>query len=481
MPPRNIAFAVNRLGAVEIHAVPTVAALARERGHRAILVEYGRNPGKALRTLEAFGPDVIAYSLCSNEAGRYIEINRALKRGLRFFSVFGGPHTTFTPAFIEEDGVDAICRGEGDLAFPLFLERFGTDALYETPNFSFKMPDGARRENPLMDLTPDLDSLPFPARDLIYEHSYFMANNPIKGFLSARGCPHKCSYCFNRNYNRMYRGKGRVVRTKGVSYLHAEIQDVAAKYPLTFVRFCNDVFGVDRAWLAEFAERYPKEIGLPFACFVRPNMVDAEYVRLVKRAGCHSVYMGIECGNERLRRDVLCRDISNAQIVEAGTRFKDAGIRIFSFNMIGCPHETEEDILDTVRLNRRAHVDFADVSVFQPFPGTEAAAYCKEHGLLAKDAAFSENMYTESVLNADPAFIQRIFILHKFFGLLVDHPKAEALLRWVPNTTRLNGLLNLLYRLYYGHSLHSRIYASSIPFHVRVRGAYEVLFSKDRI
>ena len=131
---RRIAFVVNHVGSVELFAQPLLAALAQRQGHQACLVEYARNPRKAVQTLRAFAPDIVAYSVCSNEAAEYLRINRALKKELPFFAVFGGPHPTYTPAFVEEEGVDAACRGEGDVAFPEFLERFGTDAMYETPN-----------------------------------------------------------------------------------------------------------------------------------------------------------------------------------------------------------------------------------------------------------------------------------------------------------------------------------------------------------
>jgi radical SAM superfamily enzyme YgiQ (UPF0313 family) len=481
MRPLRVAFVINRIGVVDLQSLPLVAALARAGGHRVILVEYGTRPKKALRELARFAPDIVAYSICSNETVAYLAINRQLRKALRFFAVFGGAHPTYTPSFIHEDGVDAACRGEGDIAFPLFLDRFGSDAMYEVPNFSFKMADGMCRENPLTDRVSDLDSFPFPARDLVYAKSAFMADNPIKSFIAGRGCPFSCAHCFNNAYNQLYRGKGRIVRMKSVSYVLAEIQDVARRYPLSFVRFHDDVFGLDAEWLREFAVRFPKAIGLPFSCYVHPHMVSEEYVRLLKAAGCHAVCTAIECGNERIRNDILCRCVSNEEILAACERFKKAGIRVFSFNMVGLPGETEEDMLETIRLNRRITVDFADVSVFQPLPGTRAFEYCKAQGYLADADGHFDNVYTESSLNLDPALKQRIYLVHKLFLLLVDHPGAEAIFRHWPNTRLLNGPLNLFYRFHYGYCLHGRIYKSCIPFRVRLRGAPTVLFSKNRI
>lgn len=477
----RVAFVIDRLGVVDVLSIPQVAGWVFERGHDAMLVEYGRRPDQAIRELEAFAPDIVAYSVCSNEIDRYLAINRELKRRLRFFTLFGGAHPTYIPSLVEEEGVDAICRGEADLAFPLFLDRFGADAMYDVPNFAFRMPDGAIRENPLADLAPDLDAFPFPARELVFDKSPFMARSPIKAFMAGRGCPFGCAHCFNSAYNRLYVGKGRIMRTKSVGYLIREIRSVRERYPLTFVRFHDDVFGYEQDWLAEFADRFPKEVGLPFSCYMHPRMATDDAVRRLKQAGCHAICMAVECGNERIRNEVLNRAVSNEEIVEAARRFREAGLRLFTFNMVGIPGETDEDILDTIRLNRRIGADFADVSVFQPYPGTQAHAYCREHGLLASENGGFDNIYSRSYLNLDPAFKHRIFVWHKWFMTIVARPGLEKWVRRMPEWRWLDECLHFYYRFQYGYLLHKRIYASCVPLRVQLLGAREVLLSRNRI
>lgn len=479
--PLKILFAVKRLGAVDWLSVPILAALARQKGHEVDLVEWGRNSRRAERFVGAWKPDIVAYTICSSETEEHLAINQRLKRAHPFFAVFGGAHPTYTPSFIEADDVDAICRGEGDLAWQDFLDHFGTDSLYDVSNFAFRLPDGTIRENPMVDLITDLDQFPFPARDLLYARSRFMAENPIKAFMAGRGCPFSCAHCFNSAYNRLYKGKGPIVRTKSVGYLIREIQEVAARYPLRFVRFHDDVFGARFEWLAEFADRFPREVGLPFSCYAHPNMASEEYAELLARAGCHAVYTAIECGNETLRRDVLRRVVSNDQLVEVCRRFQRRGVRIMSFNMLGLPGETIDQMLETLELNRRIGVDFADVSVFQPYPGTAAFEYARERGFIRGEGFHFRSVYTESNLEIDPALKQRIFVLHKLFSFLIDHPGAEGVFRCWPATRRLNRLLNLFYRLHYGHHLHRRIYQGLMPLWVRLRGAASVLLSETRI
>ncbi len=459
--------------------IPLLAALAKRDGHVVELLEFASHPGEAIKKIMAFAPDIIGYSVCSNEIKRYLEINRILKKEVKFFSLFGGPHATFFPSLIEEEGIDAICRGEADLCFPEFLAHFGTDRMYQVSNFSFKEGSGYR-ENPLADLLADLDSIPFPDRDLLYSQNRFLAKIPIKAVFAGRGCPYNCSYCFNHAYNSMYKGKGKILRTKSVSYVLAEIKDIRSKYPLTFVKFHDDIFGADPAWLAEFSDRYPQEIGLPFNCYVRPNMVTEEYSRLLQKSGCYSVCMAIECGNPQLRNTILQRNMSDQQILSACSHLKNFGLKILTLNMIGLPGETEEQIFETVALNQQTGIDYADASIFQPYPGTRITEYCKEHGYLKGDTEEFESQYKASILDIDAESKFRIYALHKLFALLVDYPRLRSSLPLVYRARWAAPLLHLIYKLYYGFQVHRRIFASAIPFLTRIHGALLVIWAKDR-
>ncbi len=479
----RIAFVINQLGMMDVVAIPTVAAIALERGHDVKFFVYGRNPQKARREIAEFAPDMVAYSLCSNEERDYLTINRTLKAQQSFFAIFGGSHPTYHPRLIHEDGVDAMCRGEGYAAWPSFLDAFGTDAMYEIDNLSFRMADGSVRENPVADLVESFDDLPFPARHLVYERSIYLRHNPAKPFIAGRGCPYSCAYCYNSAYKRLYEGKGRIVRSKSVSYLLEEVKGVADKYPLKFVRFSDDTFGTEPGWLREFADRFPKEIGLPFACYVRPNVVTEEYADTLKRAGCHSVNMAVECANEHIRKEVLNRNVTNEQMRTAFARLKERGIRIMALNMIGLPGETEEDAWDTIHFNQELGSDHAHVCVFQPYPGTQAYDYCIEHGHLDPDYNQFDDLYTGlSPLNLSPEVKQRLFVLHKLFPIIVDHPRIEGLSRRLLGIRPLNPLLEFFTRFYFGYFAYRRVYyRARIPLWVRLHGGLSVLFSKNRI
>jgi len=483
MSKPRIAFVVKSLGMMDIITPVAVAALARERQWQADLFIYGANPRKAIRQLKQFKPDIVAYSVCSNENRDYVALNQSLKKELSFFALFGGYHGTFYPDYVEEEGVDALCRGEGYVVFPMFLDRFGTDAMYEVPNFSFRLPDGQVRHNPLTTLLQDLGQAPYPARELVYRRSWYLRNNPAKPFMASRGCPFDCSYCYNSALKRIYEGRGRILCNKPVDYLIGEINSVRDRFPLRFVRFSDDTFGANLPWLREFTAEFPSAIGLPYSCYVRASIVTEEYAELLREGGCHCVNMAIECGNEQFRRNILHRNLSNDQIIAAFERLQRRGIRIMSLNMLGLPNETEEQVWETVQLNQRVKPDHAHVCMFQPYPGTAAHRHCIEQGLLDADDNRFDHLYTGwSRLNFTPEYKQRLFIMHKLFPLLVDHPRTEGLVRWLMKTHRLNGLLEAFTRLYFGYFAYRNVYyRARIPLWVRLRGGLSVLFSRNRI
>ncbi|MFH1850475.1 MAG: radical SAM protein [archaeon] len=478
----RIAVVLDEIGNFEHFSIPLLSALAKRDGHSVRLIVFGPNPAKAIGNVVSGKPDIVFYSVTSSDAQRYLTINRTLKKHAGFFSVFGGAHPTFFPSFVREKGVDAICRGESDLALPVFLKEFGRESMYKTSNFSFKKGD-AIIENPLTDLIADLDTLPFPDRNIIYSQSRFLADNPIKMFMAGRGCPYSCSYCFNHAYNSMYSGKGKILRKKSVTYLINEIKDVKEKYPLTFIKFHDDIFGADPEWLAEFAERFPKEVGVPFLAYARPNMLSPEYCRKLKKAGCHSVCLAIECGNNRIRNLILNRNMTNEQIITGCKNLKEAGLKVYALNMVGLPSETIDDIFSTIRLNQKARVDFADVSIFQPYPGTRIAQYCRDHGYLNEGDERYESQFSRSLLNLGDEFKDKVYIVHKLFALMIIHPRSKMMLPflfWIRKAPLLKPALNCFFRAYYGYQVHKRIFNSVMPFRLRVRGAIILLLSRNR-
>jgi radical SAM superfamily enzyme YgiQ (UPF0313 family) len=197
------------------------------------------------------------------------------------------------------------------------------------------------------------------------------------------------------------------------------------------VWFLDANFAADRPWLEAFARVYPRRIGLPFFCKLRPERATERTVQLLTQAGCTAVGIGIESGNERVRKEVLQRPGSDADILAGCGRLKAAGIRILSFNMLGIPGESLDDALKTVALNVACGVNYAAVTILQPYPGTELARWAIEHGYF--DGNFerlSYSYFAESPLKFPSARDRdRITNLQRLFSFAVEFPEVRKRIR----------------------------------------------------
>jgi len=209
-------------------------------------------------------------------------------------------------------------------------------------------------------------------------------------------------------------------------------------------------------------------------------MVSEEYCRLLKKAGCFSVSIAIECGNEHLRNSVLKRNVTDEQIFNACEYLKRYGIRILTFNMIGIPGEAELDICRTIEINQQAGVDFADVSIFQPYPGTDVYEYCRKEGYLDNITEKYECQFSRSILKVSPDYLKKIFIFHRLFSIIVDYPKLKSLVGLFFKIKWNKVILDFMSKLYFGFNMEKRIFASKMKFKIRAYGAFILLFSRDR-
>jgi radical SAM superfamily enzyme YgiQ (UPF0313 family) len=444
----KVLFLVAKLHTIEPFGIMSLAPHLKRQGHTVELFEAESRD--LLNSVRDFRPDVIGYSVCTGAERYYLSLNRCLKEQTRFISVFGGPHPTFFPDMIREPGVDAICRGEGDVAFPEFLDRLAVSGRPEAvPNFSVKRKGAVESLLP-RPLVSSLDSLPWPDRDLYYGVSPEIRNHRVRSFLAARGCPFSCSYCFNEAMDTLYDGAWKRVRLRAPDKLVEEIAAVAGAYETDFVAFRESIFPLRSDWLREFAAIYPARVGLPFYCHLRLDLLNGENVALLARAGCHSVNVGIETGNAGLRRRLLGRSMSNRTIMAACALLRGHGIRILANNMLGLPGATFEHDLETLRLNQSCKPDYALAMLWQPYPGTALAQYAAGIGCYQPEKeSLDFTYYNRSPLRfRSAAEKRRIENLQKLFAVAVALPSLTPAVKWL---TRLkpNRVFKAVFRTVY--------------------------------
>ena len=388
-----------------------LSAVAKQAGHEVQLLLA--NDPQLESKVKTFAPDVIGYSITTGEQKFYFELNKRLKKVFDFTSVFGGPHATFFPDIIYEQGVDVVCRGEGEGAFVDLLNgrpRETISNLYVKDGTSFCLNNNLR---PLA----VLDDLPFPDRSILNG----ILISPIKHFLATRGCPFNCSYCFNEQYSKLY--KGERVRFRSVDSVIQEIIEVTLDKATKFVYFQDDVFILDKQWLREFTQKYKNNVAFPFHCHVRANILDTEKVALLKEAGCYSVHIAAETADDFIRNQILRRNMSREQIIAAAKMLKAAGIKFMMQNIIGLPTGNKDIDLATLELNIKCKPDYAWVSIFQPYPGTKLGEYCKSHKWFSGNFDdLDPNFFDESKLNFSKDYKEWLKRFQKAFAIFVEYP-----------------------------------------------------------
>jgi radical SAM superfamily enzyme YgiQ (UPF0313 family) len=387
----------------------------KQEGHQVSLVTTAEDLEKRI---SEFQPDFVGYSIITGDQKFYDEINQKLKQKFNFFSVAGGSHPTFFPEFLEESSFDAICRGEGEETIRKFMQNPASNNI---PNFWFKTQNGIIK-NELQDFIGNLDDISFPDREIVFAYPE-IRDGPIKHFIASRGCPYKCSYCFNESYSKLYKGKGKRVRFRSVENLIKEIESVVSSSPTRFVYFQDDTFTLNRAWLDEFAQAYSSKIKLPFHCHVRPNMIDEEKILALKRAGCYSVHIATETADDFLRNKILNRNMTREQILSASDLLKKHNIKFMLQNIIGLPEGSLQKDFETLELNIQYKPDYSWVSIFQPYPKTILGNYCKEKGYYTGNFDdLGSNFFDSSKLNFSEKYKNQLANLQKLFAVAVEHP-----------------------------------------------------------
>jgi len=304
-----------------------------------------------------------------------------------------------------------------------YANRFDAgESPHDIQNIWSKDADGVY-ENPMRDLIADLDELPFPDRDIYYDRYPSLQERPTKVFMYGRGCPYKCTYCFNHMYQTLCADKGTYIRMRSVDNVITEMKQVREQYGFSWVQLNDDTFNMNKQWSFDFLEAYKKEIGVEFLVNMRPELIDEDVIRHAKACGLDRISVGIEHGNETIRREILNRQISNEQLIKKMRMINTYDIRIQTLNIMGLPGETLENAFETVAINQQFTSWDAACFVFQPYPGTDIFNYCVSHGYIDKDFDVDSVSYQRmggSVLKQKD--IQKLANLQRFFHLVVQYP-----------------------------------------------------------
>lgn len=361
-----------------------MAALARQ-GVDARMLDLEAEPrshAEILQLLSRWQPGTVVLHAITPAVPHALEIARQARERIGSIErvVAVGQHASVLPGTLLEPGspVDLCIRGEYE------------EKIVEVVCDADVSPEGlARRDEEGVVIDPtvlevhDLDALPMPTHELFmgprYKvfHPTGVARRWRWGFLlSSRGCPYSCVYCSPTLRNSF----GREVRLRSTAGVVEELE-VLRDLGATVIHFRDDVFTYDRGRVLELCDALERRrFAVPWTAQTRPDRVDRNLLASMKRAGCASIYFGVESGSPRIL-ERLRKGSTVEQVVAAFAAARDVGLYTVGFFMIGNPDETEDDIRQTHELLMKVRPDIIQVAYFTPYPGSAVfdAALLEDH------------------------------------------------------------------------------------------------------
>lgn len=339
---------------------------------------------RILRELEAFQPDMVCFSVMTDNyewASRWAKNIRKVSRAK---IVFGGIHPTAVPdKVIQEPFVDYVCIGEGDAALVDLTEAIAHGGDDKTVRNIWSKDEQEIHRNSVRPVVQDLDGLSFPDKDIfdnaapIFRGGYLIA--------TSRGCAYACSYCCHDLYRSIYGVKGSLVRRRSVQNVIDELLRAKEVYSPRHIAFIDDCFNSSKSWLLSLLREYKQRINLPFSCYVFPDLIDQELVAALKSAGCVKVQMGVQVLSEHKRETLLGRPSRQARIAEAIDLFKQYQIFVVCDAIFGFPDECEEDLVALVRFYLDHPPDHCENFWLRYYPRTRITQWARESGYIDGD------------------------------------------------------------------------------------------------
>ncbi|RJQ53948.1 MAG: radical SAM protein [Nitrospiraceae bacterium] len=406
-----------------------LASFVRREGFNPLIIDLNienYSDEKIQGLVREFNPVVTGISFMTNQYGECVRLAELIKSASKSACIVaGGPHVSALPKeiLLECPAIDFTVIGEGELTFLELVTSIssGEKKFDHINGICFRagaeiIRTGAR------DLMEDVESLPFPAWDLIRVEKYSVfsiGEGNTFALLSSRGCPNHCIFCDSHTVF------GRKFRARSAQHIFSEIKFLHRQYGMTIFDFVDDMITLNKGRVLELC-RLIKESGIAFKWMAnaRVNTIDREMLIRMKESGCIRIDVGVESGDPAVRK-IAKKGTTNEQIINAHKWARETGIQIGAFTMVGNLGETMESVRMTAELLKNIGEDVM-ISIACPFPGTDLYRTAREKGYLRvidwsryvtsptylkdyKPIMDTDTMTEKEILNA-------YYYLHSFFA-----------------------------------------------------------------
>lgn len=346
--------------------------------------------------VKLFRPRLIGLSILSVKVDSALRIAQICKDiDSSMIVVAGADHPTVFPSVILQNrNIDIVVRGEGESTiFDLVqtLEKNETKkSLQHIDGISYKH-NGRIIHNPNRPLISDLDKIPWPRLDSLVQIQTY---RPVDfgAIMASRGCPYDCTFCGVHNI------WSRKVRYRSIQNVINEISLLKEKYEVKYFSFRDASFTLNKDRSILFCnELIRRELNIKWECLTRIDLLDRNLLEKMKKAGCVTIRVGIESGDETILRSMR-KFIDLEKVKEMARLLNRMGFYWSTYFMFGTPLETRESIQRTINFIKAIDPPFITLSRFAPIPGSEIYHNLEKKGLVSPyiDWSLENNQRIES-------------------------------------------------------------------------------------
>lgn len=328
-------------------------------------------------------PDLLGISVVTSRLYALYAISKEIKKKLPHIKIVaGGPHVNIFPVETLGFGsVDYVLKGDGEKTFPLLIkavENNKEEELEAIPNLFFRSSknSGIQATKPLKDEI-NLDSIPFPRRDLLDMSQYRTAADKVKmtTINSSRGCPYRCIFCDVQS---------KVYRYRSAENIVDEMQEIV-KLGIREIHIFDDTFNIQRDRVIKMCREIMKRgLSINWGARARVHPLDEEMVSLMKASGCYRLHLGVESGNPKIL-EITGKKITIDQVKEAFRLCNKYKIEPLAYFIIGFPGETVKDALNTVNFIKSIKPAYVMASSLYPLPNTQFYKELLEKNIFSRD------------------------------------------------------------------------------------------------
>ena len=398
-----------------------------------------------MNELSRFKPEFIGiYSTTFGWTKAVVTAKDIRRRGFqtRPHITVGGPYPIAMQEKCLEDSadIDAVVTGEGEITVVEMLKRLSQGkSLAGVEGVAFREGDKIIK-NPPRPLIIDVDSIPFPARELLGDANNYIPppatykRKPVAVIMTARGCNRRCLFCFQIDKERKLG-----IRYRSVENVMQEIE-LCLEKGYREIKFIDDTFAANYDRAMQITQEI-KRRRLDFTWFASAcvNQVDKPLLKAFKEAGCWAILFGAESGVQE-NLNAIRKGITPEQTRKAVKAAKEVGLTVHTPFLFGIPGQTFEDGLKTIEFACELNPDIASFHALTPFPGTELYDNIEKYGTMSEDltdftyqgAAFIPNTMTrEEIAKLRQIAFKRFysrprFIVKRILGLRSIHDVKAA-------------------------------------------------------